>query len=84
MEVLLGIALVLVLVGILGLAVLLVRQQRQLAAAGARLRPGAPAAAPRPESRPAEPLPAEALEQVRTQALEQARTEVLEQARIEA
>jgi len=83
-EVLLGIALVLVLVGILGLAVLLVRQQRQLAAAGARLRPGAPAAAPRPESRPAEPLPAEALEQVRTQALEQARTEVLEQARIEA
>ncbi len=84
MEVLLGIALVLVLVGILGLAVLLVRQQRQLAAAGARLRPGAPAAAPRPDSRPAERLPAEALEQVRTRALEQARTEVLEQARIEA
>jgi len=83
-EVLLGIALVLVLVGILGLAVLLVRQQRQLAAAGARLRPGAPAAAPRPDSRPAERLPAEALEQVRTRALEQARTEVLEQARIEA
>jgi len=82
-EVLLGIALVLVLVGILGLAVLLVRQQRQLAAAGARLRPGAPAAAPRPESRPAEPLPAEALEQARTEVLEQARIEAREQVRHE-
>jgi len=82
-EVLLGFALVLVLVGIAGLAVLLVRQQRQLTAAGAGLRHGLTGADAQAERR-AEPLSAEALEQDRTQALAQVRAEALDQARAEA